>query len=70
MSYRAFHAGREDDNDAGQLGRLSGCRRPLNTSIIEGINNPIKVIKRRAYGYQDNDYFFLNAKAAFPSNPR
>jgi transposase len=24
------------------------CRNPLNTSIVEGINNTIKVIKRRA----------------------
>src|SRR5690606_2605318 len=31
----------------------------LNTSVLEGINNRIKVIKRMAYGYRDNDYFFL-----------
>jgi transposase len=24
--------------------------RPLNTSVVEGINNTIKVIKRSAYG--------------------
>ena len=70
MGFGASHTGQEDDRDAGWLGRLSGCRHLLNTCIVEGINNTIKVIKRRAYGYQDNDYFFLNVKAAFPSNPR
>ncbi|MGB3860593.1 MAG: transposase, partial [Candidatus Aminicenantaceae bacterium] len=26
---------------------------------VEGINNRIKVIKRKAYGYRDMDYFML-----------
>ncbi|HUD40489.1 MAG TPA: transposase, partial [Dokdonella sp.] len=43
---------------------------PLNTSVVEGINNTIKVIKRRAYGYRDEAYFFLKIRAAFPGNPR
>jgi transposase len=51
-------------------GILSRCRHPLNTSIVEGINNTIKVIKRRAYGYRDQDYFFLKIRAAFPGIPR
>jgi len=38
--------------------------------VLEGMNNKIKVIKRVAYGYRDNDYFFLKIKAAFPANPR
>ncbi|WP_420837408.1 transposase, partial [Alloalcanivorax gelatiniphagus] len=42
----------------------------LNTSVLEGMNNRIKVIKRMAYGYRDSDYFFLKIKAAFPGNPR
>lgn len=42
----------------------------LNTSVLEGMNNKIKVIKRVAYGYRDNDYFFLKIKAAFPSKAR
>lgn len=46
-------------------GILSRCRHPLNTSIVEGINNTIKVIKRRAYGYRDQEYFFLKIRAAF-----
>ncbi|MEA3259202.1 MAG: transposase, partial [Pseudomonadota bacterium] len=40
------------------------------TSVLEGMNNRIKVIKRMAYGYRDSDYFFLKIKAAFPGNPR
>jgi transposase len=56
---------------AGYLhGILSRCHHPLNTSIVEGINNTIKVIKRRAYGYRDQEYFFLKIRAAFPGNPR
>ena len=42
----------------------------LNTSVLEGMNNKIKVIKRVAYGYRDNDYFFLKIKAAFPGKAR
>ena len=51
-------------------GILSRCRHRLNTSIVEGINNTIKVIKRRAYGYRDQEYFFLKIRAAFPGNTR
>lgn len=40
----------------------------IHTSVIEGINNKIKVIKRRAYGYRDDEYFFLKLRAAFPGN--
>jgi transposase len=47
-------------------GIISSCRWKLNTSVLEGINNRIKVIKRIAYGYRDDDYFFLKIKAAFP----
>lgn len=51
-------------------GILAHCRHPLNTSIVEGINNTIKVIKRRAYGYRDEEYFFLKIRSALPGNPR
>jgi len=47
-------------------GILAHCRYPLNTSVLEGINNKIKVIKRMAYGFRDDDYFFLKLRAAFP----
>ncbi|WP_211106788.1 ISL3 family transposase [Nitrospirillum viridazoti] len=42
----------------------------LNTSVLEGINNRIKVIKRMAYGYRDDAYFFLKIRDAFPGKTR
>ncbi|BES70033.1 hypothetical protein RE428_10510 [Marinobacter nanhaiticus D15-8W] len=42
----------------------------MHTSVREGMNNKIKVSKRMADGYRDNDYFFLKIKAAFPGNVR
>jgi len=49
-------------------GILAHCRWPLHTSLLEGINNKIKVIKRMAYGFHDDEYFFLKIRAAFPGN--
>jgi len=49
-------------------GILAHCRYPLGTNLIEGINNRIKVIKRMAYGFRDDAYFFLKIRAAFPGN--
>ena len=49
-------------------GILAHCRWPLHTSLLEGINNKIKVIKRMAYGFRDDEYFFLKIRAAFPGN--
>ncbi|MFQ6047143.1 MAG: transposase, partial [Gemmatimonadales bacterium] len=50
-------------------GILSHCHYPLNTGVLEGIHNKIKVIKRMAYGFRDDAYFFLKIRAAFPGNP-
>jgi transposase len=47
---------------------VAQCRYPLHTSVLEGINNKIKVLKRMAYGFRDDDYFFLKIRAAFPRN--
>lgn len=44
------------------------CHYPLHTGLLEGINNKIKVIKRMAYGYRDDEYFFLKIRQAFPGN--
>lgn len=46
-------------------GIINHCRFPLHTSILEGINNKIKLIKRRAYGFHDLEYFSLIIKDAF-----
>ncbi|MDN3526389.1 transposase [Halomonas sabkhae] len=48
-------------------GILSSARHRLNTSVLEGMNNRIKVIKRMAYGYRDTEYFFLKIRAALPA---
>lgn len=47
-------------------GILASSKYPLNTSVLEGMNNKIKVIKRMAYGYRDTEHFFLKIKHAFP----
>jgi len=48
---------------------LAHCRWWLSTSLLEGINNKIKVIKRMAYGFRDDEHFFLKIRAAFPGIP-
>jgi transposase len=50
-------------------GVMSHCHYPLHTGLLEGINNRIKVLKRMAYGYRDEAYFFLKIRAAFPGIP-
>ena len=50
-------------------GVLAYCRWPLHTSLLEGINNKNKVIKRMADGYRDDESFFRRVRAAFPGNP-
>lgn len=51
-------------------GILASARFHIHTSLLEGVNNRIKVIKRMAYGFRDVDYFFLKIKAAFPGKMR
>lgn len=43
---------------------------PMNSSILEGVNNRIKVIKRMAYGFRDSAYFFLKIKDVFLGKAR
>lgn len=53
-------------------GILSHCRYPLLTGILEGCNNTIKVLKRMAYSYRDQAYFFLKSvqpSAEFTDEP-
>lgn len=50
-------------------GVINHCRYPLNNGFLEGMTNKIKVLKRVAYGYRDDDYFFLKIRAAFPGIP-
>jgi transposase len=48
---------------------VNHARYPLHTGFLEGMNNKIKVLKRMAYGYRDESYFFLKLRAAFPGIP-
>lgn len=40
-------------------GLINHCRFPINTNRLEGINNKVKVIKRKAYGFRNIEYFSL-----------
>ena len=40
-------------------GILNHARFAINSGKIEGVNNMIKTIRRKAYGYTDTEYFFL-----------
>lgn len=40
-------------------GILNSFRYPISTAMVEGINNKIKVAKRKPYGYRDVEYFKL-----------
>lgn len=40
-------------------GPLAHCWFPLHSSLLEGITNKIKVIKRKAFGFRDDDYFYI-----------
>ena len=51
-------------------GILAHCWYPLHTGLLEGINNKIKVLKRMAYGFRDDAYFFLKIRSAFPGISR
>jgi transposase len=45
-------------------GLLNHADYPIDTGRLEGINNKIKVIKRKAYGFHDTRYFMLKVKQA------
>lgn len=46
-------------------GILNHCDHPIHTGKLEGVNNKIKVIKRKAYGFHDLRYFTLKIYQAF-----
>ncbi len=48
-----------------EYGILNHADYPIGTSWLEGVNNKIKVIKRKAYGFHDSEYFALKVKQAF-----
>ena len=43
----------------------------VSLGLVEGVNNKIRVLQRRAYGYRDENYLKLKIVAAFlPPLPR
>ena len=42
-----------------EQGILSHCQHPISNGKIEGTNNKIKTLKRKAYGFHDVEYFKL-----------
>jgi len=48
-----------------EYGILNHCDHPIGTSPLEGVNNKIKLIKRKGYGYHDPEHFALKVKQAF-----
>ncbi|MFO8239528.1 MAG: transposase [Dissulfuribacterales bacterium] len=42
-----------------RYGILNHCEYPVHTGKLEGVNNKIKVIKRKVYGFYDVRYFEL-----------
>jgi len=52
-----------------EYGILNHCDYAIDTGKLEGVNNKIKLIKRKAFGYHDPDYFALKVKQAFAGKP-
>ena len=48
-----------------RYGIINHCYYPIHTGKLEGVNNKIKVIKRKAYGFHDLRYFTLKIYQAF-----
>ena len=44
-------------------GILNWYKHRISTGKLEGFNNKIKVLKRKAYGYRDFDFFILKIHA-------
>ncbi len=48
-----------------RYGIINHCDYPIHTGKLEEVNNKIKVIKRKAYGFHDLRYFTLKIYQAF-----
>ena len=51
--------------DRHRYGIINHCDYSIHTGKLEGVNNKIKVIKRKAYGFHDLRYFTLKIYQAF-----
>lgn len=50
--------------DTYRYGLINHCNYPIDSAKLEGMNNKVKVIKRVAYGFHDDEYFILKIKQA------
>lgn len=50
-------------------GILSHCQHPINSGVLDGYNNKIKVIKPIAYSFRDEAYHLLILPDGFPAIP-
>ncbi len=46
------------------MGIVYHAKFPISSGNVEGVNNMIKTIRRKAYGYRDTEYFFLKIRLA------
>ena len=46
------------------MGIVYHAKFPISSGKVEGVNNLIKTIRRKAYGFRDTEYFFLKIKFA------
>jgi transposase len=60
-------AGLADTLDDHRKGILAWYDHPITTGPLEGTNNKIKVLKRRAYGFRDTEFFKLKILALHES---
>ena len=47
------------------MGIVYHAKFPISPGREEGVNNMIKTLRRKAYGYRDIEYFFLKIKFDF-----
>lgn len=40
-------------------GIVAHARYPISSGKVEGLNNKIKTVRRKSYGFADDEYFFL-----------
>ena len=52
---------------AHRTGILNWHKYQISTGPLEGFNNKVKVLKRSAYGYRDDEYFALRVLALHES---
>ena len=55
--------------DRHRRGVLAYFNHRITTGPLEGLNNKIKVLKRQAYGFRDNEYFKLRLACIHEDTP-